>query len=68
MAKKFVTGISKNGKDEFVVPHIFDKQNCFIGIETGKVYQEGIICYTGVDLTSAKVLDKIIENRNLSFF
>ncbi len=68
MTKKFVTCISKSGKQEFVVPNIFDKRNCFISIENGKVYEEGIICYTGVDLTTAIVLDKIIENRKLNFF
>ncbi|WP_420320366.1 hypothetical protein [Flagellimonas sp.] len=68
MTKKFVISVSDIGKDEFVIPDIFDNESYLLGIKTGKIYQEGIICYTGVDLSASIVLDKIMENRSLDFF
>lgn len=67
MTKKFVTGVSDNGIDEFVIPNLFDDEVSFLGLKTGKIYREGFICYTGTDLSTTKVMKKILENRSLGF-
>ena len=67
MTKKFITGESEKGNSEFVIPDIFEGKDRFIGIESGKIYESGFICYTGVDLSVEKVIEKILENRNLNF-
>lgn len=68
MTKKFLEAyLEKNNKrtrkKEFIIPDIFNLQNSFIGIETKKEYSHGIICFTGVDLDSKTVIDRLIENK-----
>lgn len=68
MTKKFITSDSGNGKGEFVIPDFINGQACFLGIETGQIYKVGLVCYTGSELTAAKILGKLLENRKLNFF
>lgn len=67
MTKKFITGESEQSSSEFVIPDIYDEKDRFIGIESGKIYESGLICYTGVDLNVDKLMKRILENRNLNF-
>ncbi|WP_299326229.1 hypothetical protein [uncultured Maribacter sp.] len=67
MTKKFITGESEKGSSEFVIPDIIEEKDRFIGIESGKIYESGLICYTGVELSVDKVIEKILENRSLNF-
>lgn len=67
MTKKFITGEGKKGKIEFVIPDIVNKKNKFIGIESGNNYETGRICYTGVELSADKVMEKILKKWDLNF-
>ncbi len=66
MTKKFITGETKQGKTEFVIPDIIDKRNLFIGIESRNEYKTGLICYTGVELSVEKVMDGLPEEWHLT--
>jgi hypothetical protein len=71
MTRKFVTtfyekGIHKTKKSEFLIPNIKCPMNKFIGIDTGKVCQYGLVVYTGVDLEVNTIIEKIIENKLIS--
>ena len=68
MTKKFLEAyLDKNNrrtrKREFIIPDIFNLRNSFIGIETKNEYSHGIVCFTGVDLDSRTVIDRLIENK-----
>lgn len=68
MTKKFIesyldTNQKRARKREFVIPDILNFTNNFIGIETSKVYSYGMVCYTGVDLNTRIVTDRLIENQ-----
>lgn len=68
MTKKFIESYldinnKRTRKREFVIPDILNFTNNFIGIETMKEYSYGMICYTGVDLDSKIVTDRLIENQ-----
>ncbi len=68
MTKKFLEAyLDKNNKRtrkrEFIIPDIFNLQNSFIGIETKNEYSPGIVCFTGVDLDTRTVIDRLIENK-----
>jgi hypothetical protein len=67
MTKKFIKGESEKGSSEFVIPDIIEEKDRFIGIESGKIYESGLICYTGVELSVDTVIEKILENRSLNF-
>jgi len=68
MTKKFIESYldskhKRPRKREFVIPDILNFTNNFIGIETKKLYQYGTVCYTGVDLDTKIVTERLIENR-----
>ena len=68
MTKKFIESYLDSNqkrprKREFVIPDVLNFTNTFIGIETKKEYLYGMICYTGVDLDSKIVTDRLIENQ-----
>ena len=68
MTKKFIESFLDSNhkrprKREFVIPDILNFTNNFIGIETKKEYSYGMICYTGVDLDSKIITDRLIENQ-----
>ena len=68
MTKKFiesylVSNHKKTQKREFVIPDVLNFTNNFIGIETKKEYSFGMICYTGVDLDSKIITDRLIKNQ-----
>jgi hypothetical protein len=68
MTKKFLESYldlknKRARKREFIIPDIYNFTNNFIGIETRKEYSYGMICYTGVDLDSTIVIDRLIENK-----
>lgn len=68
MTKKFIESYldsnhKKPRKREFVIPDILNFTNNFIGIETKKLYSYGTVCYTGVDLDTKIVTDRLIENQ-----
>jgi hypothetical protein len=71
MTRKFVTtfyekGIHKTKKREFLIPNITCPMDKFIGIETGRVCQYGLVVYTGVDLEVSTIIEKVIENKLIS--
>jgi len=46
-----------------VIPDILNFTNSFIGIDTKKEYSYGMVCYTGVDLDTKTVTDRLVENQ-----
>lgn len=68
MTKKFLIafsdqGIRKTKKNEFLIPDLIRFSNNFIGIETSKSCQYGFVVYTGIELTTTKVIEKLLENK-----
>jgi hypothetical protein len=71
MTRKFLTtfyekGIHKTKKNEFLIPNIKCFMDKFIGIETGRACQYGLVVYTGVDLEDSTIIEMIIENKLIS--
>jgi hypothetical protein len=70
MTRKFIVssldnGIRKTNKNEFLIPNLNEPSNTFIGIESGKICQYGLVVYTGVDLDSNLVIERMIGNKIL---
>ena len=68
MTKKFLIafsdqGVRKTKKKEFLIPDLNQISNNFIGIETGKPCQYGLVVYTGVELTPSLVIEKLLGNK-----
>jgi len=68
MTKKFIESYldfnqKRPRKREFVIPDILNFTNSFIGIDTKKEYSYGMVCYTGVDLDTKTVTDRLVENQ-----
>jgi hypothetical protein len=71
MTKKFLIafsdqGIRKTRKNEFIVPNLDHLDNYFIGLESGKICQFGIVFYTGYDLDPNIIVQKLIKNKIVS--
>jgi len=71
MTKKFLIafsdqGLRKTRKNEFLVPNPNQLDNLFIGIETGKICQYGLVVYTGEELDPNIIVRKLIENKIIS--
>ena len=57
--KKF---ISTNSKPyEFLIPYELNAIINLVGLKSGNIYKEGIVVYTGKDLTPNDILEKMIE-------
>lgn len=63
MTKKFVTA-----RNEFLIPDVFDFTNSLVGIETGKVYKEGLVVFTGVNLDKDVVMQRVLKHHSLGLF
>jgi hypothetical protein len=63
MTKKFLhTDKKANGassRSEFIVPDIFELKSRLVGLETGTIYQCGLVVYTGLDLSPTDIFKKI---------
>ncbi len=62
MTKKFIhTDKDLHGSkvtDEFLIPDIIDFKAQFLGIESGKHYDSGLVVYTGMELTVEEVIER----------
>jgi hypothetical protein len=68
MTKKFLIafsdqGVRKTKRKEFLIPDLNQFSDNFIGIETGKACQYGLVVYTGVELTTNIVIEKLMQNK-----
>jgi hypothetical protein len=68
MTKKFLIAFSDQGvrkakRKEFLIPDLNQFSDNFIGIETSKPCQYGLVVYTGVELTTNIVIEKLIQNK-----
>ncbi|SFT40030.1 hypothetical protein SAMN05216474_0350 [Lishizhenia tianjinensis] len=70
MTKKFVhsdkSAKGQRDKNEFLIPDIFTKTSRLIGIDSGREYDYGLICYTGVDLDANVVFEKVTALKKIS--
>ena len=56
----------KNSKGEFLIPDVFENKNRLIGIKSKKVYECGLVVYTGIDLDENKIVDKLPDIQSIS--
>jgi len=63
MTKKFIsTPETINGKKierEFLIPDVFENRDKFVGIESKKTFDTGVVVFTGVDLDEDEVLQRL---------
>lgn len=63
MTKKFIhTDKEIHGskaRDEFLIPDIIDFKAQFLGLESGKFYDTGLVVYTGMELNVDEVIEQI---------
>jgi hypothetical protein len=60
MTKKFI--VAPKGRSNFLIPDFINKSNQFISIDSGKKFSEGIVVYTGIDLTPKVIKEKITKS------
>ncbi len=69
MTKKFIHSDKsingKGSKTEFLIPDIFNGTNQFIGLDSLKTYEFGLIVFTGVNLDVTEVLNKVNAKRKI---